>query len=1211
VITVSWILRGIADDPGPVIIDVYVDGEFKTTAQWDDEDNCNDLAFVKIDGVEYGSHAIAVRYNNGDPDKERNFYLDGLMVIPTDAIPSLTNGLPKEPVGVGTQMNDITEPNTWRWSEHYYGLDGIEYILELTDQCSEVPHIYAGGSTSGVTAEYLMKFGGDYSQLVLRGIADDPGPVIMEVYIDGEVKTTAQWDDEDNCNDLAYVKIDGIEYGTHAIAVRYKNGDPEKERNFYLDGLMVISNNEEGIPVFVDDDIQAEVISNPAGTTFILKATDRDGNEGIHRMQQINPKDGNGFIGEDGAVLSGAMELNKEGWNPYDGADCMNCWVHEGPDGVHDEVYHEKWCTEYKTCQFPEDLFLDDRFCQQVDSIHKLTPFEGKEGEIPTWFFDRKGSRNIYMRGINPNMFNMEISIIGYAFGGKRVREDGNPFPVTDPATIANKVSIRNLIIEKYACPGQFGAIGFQDPGDCWIIEKNEVRLNHGAGIIAGSYSVVRENYVHDNGQIGIKASRNIAPGIVENILIEGNRIFFNGKDEIGFNWLWEGGGTKFSKTKNLTVRNNIVLNNRGAGLWTDIDNIGTVYENNIVEDNLDNGIFHEISYDAIIRNNTVRRNGGDTIYRDRRHCYEVEGKIKTGGYFHHAQIMVSSSENVQVYNNLVDAGNHMNGIIVRYDYRDEKGSDKLYKSKNVTVHHNEILVPEGNPYGISGGWINTCDYNTSWHPDPLSATGHNFDFDVYHTANSDEYRWIWENGNGNDQLLSFDGFQGVKQELNGKNISSNKLTFAIEDGSGQPGSSVKINLNLENFEDIAGVQFILRDIPNFISVNDVKTTSRSAGFETAFNEDGTGGAIIILYSKSGNVITPGKGPIVELTMDVSPDAIIGESSQLQLENVILSDPAGVSVSTVTEDGTFNIIGLKGDVNSDGVIDILDLVRTINIILGILPEPTETELYQADCNNDNMVDILDVIIILNLIPESSQEKSGLLAEFTSDNTIELEYDDFYSGESNDIFVQANFSEEVAGVQMRFSYDAEKLEIGEPTAEERSSTMSVSTYFGNGEFIVLIYSLDGTDIKPGEGRILKIPVILKADNKEKSFLQLEEIILANPFAQKIPVSLITGNNIYNNSLPENFVLLQNYPNPFIRETFIKYELPYTGKVILKIYNSLGAEIRILVSEHQIPGSYLIKWNRLDDNSVHVPAGMYIYELNVIDKYIKRGKMVVLE
>ena len=33
------------------------------------------------------------------------------------------------------------------------------------------------------------------------------------------------------------------------------------------------------------------------------------------------------------------------------------------------------------------------------------------------------------------------------------------------------------MIIEKYACPGQFGAVGFQDPGTYWSIDKNEILL--------------------------------------------------------------------------------------------------------------------------------------------------------------------------------------------------------------------------------------------------------------------------------------------------------------------------------------------------------------------------------------------------------------------------------------------------------------------------------------------------------------------------------------------------------------------------------------------------------------------------------------------------------------------------------------------------------------------------------------------------------------
>ena len=69
----------------------------------------------------------------------------------------------------------------------------------------------------------------------------------------------------------------------------------------------------------------------------------------------------------------------------------------------------------------------------------------------------------------------------------------------------------------------------------------------------------------------------------------------------------WEAGGTKFARTRDLVVRRNFVHHNRGPGLWTDIDNVRTLYEANRVEDNGEAGILHEISYAAVIRNNVVR----------------------------------------------------------------------------------------------------------------------------------------------------------------------------------------------------------------------------------------------------------------------------------------------------------------------------------------------------------------------------------------------------------------------------------------------------------------------------------------------------------------------------------------------------------------------------------------------------------------------------
>ena len=48
--------------------------------------------------------------------------------------------------------------------------------------------------------------------------------------------------------------------------------------------------------------------------------------------------------------------------------------------------------------------------------------------------------------------------------------------------------------------------------------------------------------------------------------------------------------------------------------------------------------------------------------------------------------------------------------------------------------------------------------------------------------------------------------------------------------------------------------------------------------------------------------------------------------------------------------------------NEDGIINILDIIITVNIILG-----TESENSNADVNSDGTINILDVINILNII----------------------------------------------------------------------------------------------------------------------------------------------------------------------------------------------------------------------------------------------------
>ena len=57
--------------------------------------------------------------------------------------------------------------------------------------------------------------------------------------------------------------------------------------------------------------------------------------------------------------------------------------------------------------------------------------------------------------------------------------------------------------------------------------------------------------------------------------------------------------------------------------------------------------------------------------------------------------------------------------------------------------------------------------------------------------------------------------------------------------------------------------------------------------------------------------------------------------------------------------------GGLGDVNQDGATDVLDIIQSINLILGSTPSPYQA--WSADINMDSLIDILDIVLLVNLI----------------------------------------------------------------------------------------------------------------------------------------------------------------------------------------------------------------------------------------------------
>lgn len=92
---------------------------------------------------------------------------------------------------------------------------------------------------------------------------------------------------------------------------------------------------------------------------------------------------------------------------------------------------------------------------------------------------------------------------------------------------------------------------------------------------------------------------------------------------------------------------------------------------------------------------------------------------------------------------------------------------------------------------------------------------------------------------------------------------------------------------------------------------------------------------------------------------------------------------------------------------------------------------------------------------------------------------------------------------------------------------------------------------------------------------------------------------------NTGIPETYKLEQNYPNPFNPVTKIDFSIPKQGFVNLKIFDMLGREVAVLISNEMNAGNYTFNYN-----ASLLTSGVYFYKLEV-NGFTDVKKMTVLK
>lgn len=310
----------------------------------------------------------------------------------------------------------------------------------------------------------------------------------------------------------------------------------------------------------------------------------------------------------------------------------------------------------------------------------------------------------------------------------------------------------------------------------------------------------------------------------------------------------------------------------------------------------------------------------------------------------------------------------------------------------------------------------------------------------------------------------------------------------------------------------------------------------------------------------------------------------------------------------------------QGDVNGDGSIDILDLIKVVDHIIG-RDSLNASEFARADIapwpngaqfpNPDGFVNVQDLSVIQNIIL-TREYPSGVVLNKSSlfaNNGTSLHKDEAAKTKvmvymtKEGISVKLNSDEAIRGAQLEFG-----------NISGNTGNMVIDSRLGGGfynqsndKLRVLLYDQSGKAVlDAGENFMANIPFTLGNPND----ISVDKVILVNANNQKI--GEISVEIIYSNApeVPVEYSLSQNYPNPFNPNTTVQFSVPKEGLVTVKVFDMLGQEVVTLFSGNAQRGMYTLNWNGRDRSGKNVSSGSYIYRMSANNGEFTQSKKMLL-
>ena len=181
---------------------------------------------------------------------------------------------------------------------------------------------------------------------------------------------------------------------------------------------------------------------------------------------------------------------------------------------------------------------------------------------------------------------------------------------------------------------------------------------------------------------------------------------------------------------------------------------------------------------------------------------------------------------------------------------------------------------------------------------------------------------------------------------------STTAESILIRSATTPPNSTITIPVSLINVTNITGISFDLLYNSSVVTVSSVSASVNFTGSSITPNIDNANGNTKVVLTNSNLISASAETPVIDIAFNVIGG--FGSFTSLDLQNVEFSDNEfNPYTPVVVVDGVITV-GIKGDFNGNGRVDIGDVAKVAFMVAGKVPED-----LNADFNENGRVDIGD------------------------------------------------------------------------------------------------------------------------------------------------------------------------------------------------------------------------------------------------------------